>query len=74
MLLVDELNEELNATVLALAEATRIQVEISGRNFSADVANLEQYQALTGEVLSLATRLLDSINAIDAQVSAIGCI
>lgn len=68
MLLVDELNEELNSTLLALEEATRISREIFGRNFSAEAADLEQYRVMTDAALSRATRLWEVINALDSQV------
>ena len=67
--LVSELTEELNATMSALEEAEEILMEISRRNFSAEMSDLEQYQVQTDAVLSLATSLWESINSINNQVS-----
>lgn len=64
-----ELTDELNATVSALLEATQTLVDISSRNFSTEMSDLNRYQALTEAAVSLATRLWDSINAISNRVS-----
>lgn len=69
--LVSELSDELNATLIALMEASQIRVEILGRNFSAETADLERYQALAAEAVSLATRLWNSITSISNQVGGI---
>lgn len=67
-ILVTDLSAELNATLNALREATQILVQLSGRNFSAEMADLELQQALTDEAASLATRLWNSITDIRNQV------
>jgi hypothetical protein len=71
---VSELTDELNATVSALEEATLILVDVSSRNFSAEAADLEQYQVQTEAALSLATRLWDAISSINDQVSFIASV
>lgn len=65
-----DLSDELNATLTALAEATQILVELSGRNFSSELADLELHQALTEEATLLAVRLWNSIVAISNQVNS----
>lgn len=66
--LVAVLTDQLNATVEALMEASRILELIASRNFSGEAADLQQYQLITQSVLALATRLWDSTTNISNQV------
>lgn len=61
------LRDELNVTAFALNEAMQILELISGRNFSADEMDLQQYQELTITATSLAMRLWDAIVIISSQ-------
>lgn len=63
--IIDSLNEELNETLSALRETSEILEIISRRNFTAEEAELQEYQTITQSALALSTLLWTS--AIDTN-------
>ena len=69
MELVGALNRELVNASAALMEASRTLEVISSRNFSSEMANLEQYESIVTSALSLARTLWEVATSIDEEVS-----
>ena len=60
--------EELNDTIQAQMEASRIFMLISRRNYSAEMIDLEQYELMVQSALLVANELVESINEANNQV------